>query len=112
MRGPMRRCPRLRNIVGAPWPSGAMIPERSWIRLRTAARWSIESASKPTQSVRAPVRARAKNFRQLLARTLEPGTLPEILVDVGLRWRIGLLLCALARVPAYGAVSGPAQRIR
>ena len=51
---------------------------------------------------------RKKNFRQQLARTLEPGTLPEILVDVNRE--LGSVSTNSRR--HQGAVSGPAHRIR
>ena len=49
-----------------------------------------------------------KNFRQPLARTLEPGTLPEIFVDVDGMFRRENRFAERG----YCAVSGPAQRIR
>ena len=52
---------------------------------------------------------RNKNFRQPLARTLEPGTLPEIFVDVE---RYLLSDPSRPSDQCHGAVSGPAQRIR
>jgi hypothetical protein len=52
---------------------------------------------------------RKKNFRQPLARTLEPGTLPEIFVDVE-RYFLSNPPQPSGRL--YGVVSGPAQRIR
>ena len=54
-------------------------------------------------------RQRNKNFRQPLARTLEPGTLPEIFVDVE-RYPQSDAFRPSDR--CYGVVSGPAQRIR